>query len=154
MHRMLFLGQRTAVSEVEKRHRRTNRRTYVVEVLLVFAIILSIQFALDRLGVAGLWLEMLLAFLLLFLVARAFSGRTHDLGRTDYWTIIPLVIFAAGWLTSFFWADAPLVVEIASHLAWSMTLVSVALIKGDEGENRYGSAPEEAVELKVIANVG
>lgn len=151
---MILLGQRTAVTEVEKRHRRTNRRTYVVEVLIIFAISFLFEFALNRIGIGERWSELLLAALLLFLVARAFAGRTHDLGRTDYWTIIPLVIFAGGWLTSFLWADAPLAVKIVSHLAWSMALVSVAFIKGNEGENRYGSAPEEAVELKVIANVG
>ncbi len=121
---------------------------------MIFAASFLIEFALDRLGVGGLWVDLMLATLLLFLVARAFSGRTHDLGRTDYWTIIPLVVFAGGWLTSFFWADAPLAVEIVSHLAWSVALVSVAFVKGNEGENRYGSAPEEAIELRVIANVG
>ena len=121
---------------------------------MIFAVSFLIEFALDRLGVDGLWVDLILAALLLFLVARAFAGRTHDLGRTDYWTIIPLIVFAGGWLTSFFWADAPLAVEIVSHMAWSMALVSVAFVKGNEGENRYGSAPEEAVELKVIANVG
>ncbi|MCY4475460.1 MAG: DUF805 domain-containing protein [Chloroflexi bacterium] len=151
---MILLGHRTAVTEVERRHRRTNRRTYVVEVLLIFAVSLAVEFALDRLGVAGLWVDLLLASLLLFLVARAFAGRTHDLGRTDYWTIIPLLIFAGGWLTSFFWADAPLAIEIASHLAWSVALVSVAFVKGNEGENRFGAAPEDAIELKVITNVG
>ncbi len=121
---------------------------------MIFAFSLLIEFAFDRLGVSGLWTDLLLALLLLFLVARAFSGRTHDLGRTDYWTIIPLVVFAGGWVTTFFWTDAPLAVEIVSHMAWSIALVSVAFVKGNEGENRYGSAPEEAVELKVIANVG
>ena len=151
---MIFLGHRSASTDVERRHRRTNRRTYVVEVLIIFALTMLIELALDRLGVDHLWVEIALASLLLFLIARAFSGRTHDLGKTDYWTFIPLLVFAGGWLTTFFWSDAPLAVEIVSHLAWSMALVSVAFIKGNEGENRYGAAPEEAVELKVIANVG
>jgi uncharacterized membrane protein YhaH (DUF805 family) len=151
---MILLGHRTAATEVEKRHRRTNRRTYVVEVLLIFGASFLIEFALDRLDVPGLWVDFALALPLLFLVARAFSGRTHDFGRTDNWTLIPLIVFAGGWLTSALWPDAPLAVEIVSHLAWSIALVSVAFIKGNEGENRYGSAPAEAVELKVIANVG
>ena len=121
---------------------------------MIFAVSFLIEFALDRLGIYGLWVDSLMAALLLFLVARAFAGRSHDLGRTDYWTIIPLAVFAGGWLTSLFWADAPLAIEILSHLAWSVALVSVVFIRGDQGENRYGSAPEEAVELKVIANVG
>ena len=151
---MILLGNRTAVSEVETRHRRTNRRTYVVEVLLIFALSLAAQSALDRFGVPGIWVDLGRALPLLFLVVRAFSGRTHDIGRTDNWTLIPAAIFAGGWLTSVFWADAPLVVEVVSYIAWSMALVSVAFIKGNEGDNRFGSAPDGAVELKVIANVG
>ena len=151
---MILLGQRSANTNVERRFRRTNRRTFVIEVLLIFGVTQLIEFVLDRIGVSELWVDVGMTTLLLFLVGRAFAGRTHDLGRTDQWTLLPLAVFAAGWLSAMFWIDAPIAVEIVAHLAWAAALVTVALLRGDTGENKFGSAPEEAIELKVIANVG
>lgn len=151
---MILLGQRSASTNVERRFRRINRRTFVIEVLLIFVVTQLIEFVLDRVGVSEIWVDIGMTTLLLFLVGRAFAGRTHDLGRTDQWTLLPLAVFAVGWLSALFWTDAPLAVEIVAHFAWASALVTVALIRGNAGENKFGSAPEEAVELKVIANVG
>ena len=151
---MILLGNRTAVTEVEKRHRRTNRRTYVVEVFLIFGASLLIEFAMDRLGVSEIWVDLALTLALLFLVARAIAGRSHDLGLTDDWTLIPLAVFAGGWLVSVFWTNAPIMFEVAAHFMWALAIVSPAFLRGNNGENRFGSAPGDAVELKVIGNVG
>ncbi len=151
---MILLGNRTAVTEVEKRHRRTNRRTYVVEVLLIFGASLLIEFAMDRLGVSESWVDLALTLALLFLVARAIAGRSHDLGLTDDWTLIPLAVFAGGWLVSVFWTNAPIMFEVAAHFMWALAIVSPAFLRGNNGENRFGSAPSDAVELNVIGNVG
>lgn len=151
---MILLGRRTATTEREKRYRRTNRKTYVVEILLVFAVSLLAEFVFDRLGFAGYWVDLALTALLLFLVGRAFAGRTHDIGRTDNWTLIPIVIFSAGWLVPVFWEGAPLWVEVTGRLIWVLALITPVLIRGDEGENQFGSPPENAIEWKVIANVG
>ncbi|MYF79824.1 MAG: hypothetical protein F4180_08285, partial [Chloroflexi bacterium] len=115
---MILLGRRTATTEREKRYRRTNRKTYVVEILLVFAVSLLAEFAFDRLGLTGPWVDLGLTALLLFLVGRAFAGRSHDIGRTDNWTLIPIVLFSAGWLVPVFWDGAPAWVEISGRLIW------------------------------------
>ena len=151
---MIRLGQRSAISETEKRHRRTNRKTYVVEILLVFAVCLAAGFIFDQLGLTERWVDFVLTALLLFLIGRAFAGRTHDIGQTDYWTLIPLAVFSAGWLVAVFWQEAPLWVEIVAHFAWALVLFAPLLFRGNEGENKFGSPPEDAIELKVIANVG
>ena len=151
---MILLGRRSPTTERESRYRRTNRKTYVVEILLVFAVSLLAEFVFDRLGLTGRWVDLGLTALLLFLVGRAFAGRTHDIGRTDNWTLIPIVIFSAGWLVPVFWEGAPPWVEVSGRLIWVLALITPVLIKGDEGENRFGSPPENAIEWKVIANVG
>lgn len=151
---MILLGRRTATTEREKRYRRTNRKTYVVEILLGFAVSLLAEFVFDRLGLTGPWVDLGLTALLLFLVGRAFAGRSHDIGRTDNWTLIPIVLFSAGWLVPVFWDGAPTWVEISGRLIWVLALISPVLFKGDEGENQFGSPPENAIEWKVIANVG
>lgn len=151
---MILLGNRSARTNVERRFRRINRRTFVVEVLLIFFVTLAVEFILDRFGIPELWVDVGMTTLLLFLVGRAFAGRTHDLGRTDQWTLLPFAVFAGGWLVALFWTDAPFVVEIIAHLAWASALVTAALLRGNQGENKFGSSPDEAVELKVIANVG
>lgn len=151
---MILLGRRTATNEQEKRYRRTNRKTYVVEILLVFAVSLIAEFVFDRLGLTGLWVDLALTALLLFLVGRAFAGRTHDIGRTDNWTLIPIVVFSAGWLLPVFWDGAPPWIEITGRLIWVLALIAPVFLKGDQGENRFGSPPENAIEWKVIANVG
>ena len=151
---MILLGRRSATSESERRYRRTNRKTYVVEILLVFAVSLLAEFVFDRLGLTGRWVDLGLTALLLFLVGRAFAGRTHDIGRTDDWTLIPIVIFSAGWLVPVFWDGAPPWIEVTGRLIWVLALIMPVLFKGDEGENRFGSPPENAIEWKVIANVG
>ncbi len=152
--RVILLGNRSASTSVERRFRRTNRRTFVVEVLLIFGLILLTEFVFEQLGVSHMWVDIGMAVLLLFLIGRAFAGRSHDLGRNDAWTILPLAVFAGGWLVVLFWHEAPLAVEMISHLAWASALVTVALLRGNKGKNKFGSAPEDAVELKVIANVG
>jgi uncharacterized membrane protein YhaH (DUF805 family) len=91
---------------------------------------------------------------MLFLVARAIAGRSHDLGLTDDWTLIPLAVFAGGWLVSVFWSNAPIMFDVAAHFMWALAIVSPAFLRGNNGENRFGSAPRDAVELKVIGNVG
>ena len=151
---MNLLGRRSATSESETRYRRTNRKTYVVEILLVFAVSILAEFAFDRLGLTGRWVDLSLTALLLFLVGRAFAGRTHDIGRTDNWTLIPIVIFSAGWLVPVFWDGAPPWIEVTGRLIWVLALIMPVLFKGDEGENRFGSPPENAIEWKVIAPVG
>ena len=151
---MMFLGRRSATTESERRYRRTNRKTYIVEILLVFTVSLLAEFVFDRLGLTGRWVDLGLTALLLFLVGRAFAGRTHDIGRTDNWTLIPIVIFSAGWLVPVFWEGAPAWVEVTGRLIWVLALIMPVLFKGDEGENRFGSPPENAIEWKVIANVG
>ncbi len=151
---MILLGRRSAASDRETRYRRTNRKTYVVEILLVFAVSLLAEFVFEQLGLTGPWVDLVLTALLLFLVGRAFAGRTHDIGRTDNWTLIPIVIFSAGWLVPVFWDGAPLWVEVTGRLIWVMALITPVLFKGDEGENQFGSPPENAIEWKVIANVG
>ena len=55
---MIFLGRRSATTESETRYRRTNRKTYVVEILLVFAVSLLAEFAFDRLGLTGRWVDL------------------------------------------------------------------------------------------------
>ena len=150
---MKIFGNRTGLTEMEKLYRRTNRRTFVVEVLLIFAIVFSFRWVINRIGVSALWVDILLVSILLVLISRAFAGRSHDLGRSDFWTFIPVVLFAAGCLTAFFWTGAPVAVQIISYLLCGIALVSVALMKGDQGENRFGASPEEAIELKVIGNM-
>ena len=93
---MILLGHRTPVNETERRYRRVNRKTYVVEVLLIFGASLLVEFALERLGVPSLWVDLVMTGALLFLVARALAGRSHDMGLTDNWTLIPLAVFSAG----------------------------------------------------------
>ncbi len=151
---MILLGNRSAGTNVERRFRRTNRRTFVIEVLLIFCLTQVSIFVLERFGVEHIWIDIGMAALLLFLIGRAFAGRTHDLGRNDMWTIPPLAVFAAGWLVALYWSEAPIAVEIIAHLGWASALVTVALIRGNRGENKFGSSPEKAVELKVMANVG
>ena len=155
---MILLGDRTAVSDLEKRHRRTNRRTYFVEVILILGLILGntllVEFAFDQFGVSDMWIDIPMTLALLFLIGRAFLGRSHDLGRTDEWTLLLLAMFAGGWLVALFWTEAPFAVEALAHLTWVLAIVAPALIRGNEGENRYGSSPESAIELKVIANAG
>lgn len=151
---MNLLGLRSATTDTEKRYRRTNRITYVVEILLVFAVSIMVEFAFDRLGWTGWWIDLGLTALLLFLVGRAFAGRTHDIGRTDNWTMIPIVLFSVGWLVPVFWDGAPAWVEVSGRLIWVLALISPVLLKGDEGDNQYGAPPENAIEWRVIANVG
>lgn len=151
---MILWGNRSANTDREKRYRRTNQLTYVVEILLVFAVSIMAEFAFDHLGFSGPWVDLGITALLLFLVGRAFAGRTHDIGRTDNWTLIPIVLFSAGWLLPVFWDGAPTWVEITGRLLWVLVLIAPALFKGDEGENKYGAPPENAIEWKVIANVG
>lgn len=151
---MNLLGLRSATTDREKRYRRTNRITYVVEILLVFAVSIMVEFAFDRLGLTGWWIDLGLTALLLFLVGRAFAGRTHDIGRTDNWTMIPIVLFSVGWLVPVFWDGAPAWVEVSGRLIWVLALISPVLLKGDEGDNQYGAPPENAIEWRVIANVG
>ena len=151
---MLLLGHRNLIGEVERRHRRTNRRTYFVEILLVFCATLLLEIGAERLGFPGLWIEIPMTAGLLFLVGRAISGRSHDYGRTDEWTLLLLVVFSIGWLIALFWDSIPLAVELAAHLVWSMALFVPLMFKGDVGENSFGSSPEKAIELNVIANVG
>lgn len=151
---MILLGQRSAISSTERRYRRTNRKTYIVEILLIFGASLLAEFAFDQLGLPEHWADLVLTAILLFLIGRAFAGRSHDIGRTDNWTVIPLTVFSAGWLVAVFWHEAPLWVEIVAHLAWALALFTPVMFRGDKGENRFGSAPEDAIELKVIANVG
>ena len=121
---------------------------------LILGVTLLIEFALDQFGVSEMWIDIPMTLALLFLIGRAFLGRSHDLGRTDEWTLLPLAIFAGGWLVALFWTEAPFAVEVLAHLAWALALVTPVLIRGNEGENRYGSSPESAIELKVIANSG
>ena len=151
---MILWGNRSANSETERRYRRTNRITYVVEILLVFAVSLLAEFAFELLGFSGPWVDLSLTALLLFLVGRAFAGRTHDIGRTDNWTLIPIVLFSAGWLLPVFWDGAPTWVEISGRLIWVLALMTPVFFKGDEGENQFGAPPQNAIEWKVIANVG
>lgn len=151
---MILLSNRSANTYTERRYRRVNRRTYVVEILLIFAASLVVEVAFERLGLPEFWVDAALTVLLLFLIGRAFAGRSHDMGRTDNWTLIPLAVFSGGWLVAAFWHEAPLWVEVIAHLAWALALFTPLLFRGSEGENQFGASPEEAVELKVIANVG
>ncbi len=151
---MLLIGHRNPVSEVEKRHRRTNRRTYFVEVLLVFCATLLVEFAIRRLGVPALWIEIPMTVVLLLLVGRAIAGRSHDYGRTDEWTLLLLVVFSVGWMVAMFWDSAPLALEVVAYFVWSLALFVPLMFKGDEGKNRFGSPPGESIELNVITNVG
>ena len=151
---MTPIEQRTAVSKVKKRHRRSNRRTYVVEILLIFCSALLLKFIMTRLGVPNLWVDILMTIALLFFIARALAGRSHDYGRTDEWTLLLFTIFTGGWLVTLFWDAAHNAVEIVAYLAWIFALLVPVLFKGDEGRNQFGSPPQGTVELNVIANVG
>ena len=147
-------GTRTATCEVERSHRRTNRRTYVTEIALVFGVIYLAVILLDRLEVQGLWFDLLLSAVFVFLIGRALAARNHDLGRTDEWVLIPLAGFTIGWVVHFFWHDAPVIVSVLGYTVSAVALLVPAFIRGDTDVNRYGSCPEESIEPRVIANVG
>jgi uncharacterized membrane protein YhaH (DUF805 family) len=151
---MVTIGHRKPANEVERRHRRTNRKTYLIEVASIIGAMLLIEFALHRFGVPDLWIQVATIPGLLLLIGRAFLGRSHDLGRTDEWTLVPLAIFAAGWLVPRLWTEVPLAVEAFAHIAWVSALVVPALFRGNEGENRFGTPPEDTVEVKMITNFG
>ena len=131
-----------------------NRRTYVVEVLVIFAAYLAIGFALQSLGWSHAWLDVALTAALFLYIARAFSGRTHDIGHTDYWTILPLGMFLTGWLIQLLWNDAPSWAELAAHSVWIVSLLIPLMFEGSDGTNQFGRAPAPAVELKKITNIG
>ena len=142
------------MTEIEIRHRRVNRRTYAVEVLVIFAAYLAIDFSLQRLGLSLDWVDIVLTAVFCLYIARAFSGRMHDIGRSDYWTALPLGIFLIGWLVPSYWHDAPLWAEVAAPSLWFAALLSPILFEGDHGINRFGRPPSASVELAKITNVG